>query len=107
MAWAREMSLTGNFVDAQTALRIGLANHVVSHEALLEFALERARAITDQNPQMVKTMREDWDATDRLPLPEARRLHADYARKAGFASSTGAGIAAHRTEVIARARAQR
>src|SRR4029079_7335407 len=27
MAWAREISLTGNFVDAATALRIGLVNH--------------------------------------------------------------------------------
>ena len=30
MAWAREMSLTGDFVDADTALRIGLVNHVVA-----------------------------------------------------------------------------
>jgi enoyl-CoA hydratase len=107
MARAREMSLTGNFVDAETALRIGLANHVVPHEALLEFALELARAIAEQDPNMVRTMREDWESTDRLPLPEAHRLHADYARKVGFASSTGAGIAAHGDEVIARARAQR
>jgi enoyl-CoA hydratase len=34
---AREMSLTGALVDAQTALRIGLVNHVVPHEELLPF----------------------------------------------------------------------
>lgn len=38
-AWAREMSLTGNFVDAETALRIGIANHVVPHEELVPFAV--------------------------------------------------------------------
>jgi enoyl-CoA hydratase len=107
MAWAREMSLTGNFVDAETALRVGLANHVVPHDTLMEFALELARAIAEQDRGMVTTMREDWDATDRLPLPEARRRHAEYAREVGFASSTGAGIASHRDEVIARARSQR
>jgi enoyl-CoA hydratase len=32
---ARELSLTGNFVGAEEALRIGLANHVVPHEQLL------------------------------------------------------------------------
>src|SRR5439155_17784395 len=45
MAWAREMSLTGNFVDAGTALRIGLANHVVPHAELLGFAVGLARAV--------------------------------------------------------------
>jgi enoyl-CoA hydratase len=34
---AREMSITGNFVDAIEALRIGLVNHVVPHEELLPF----------------------------------------------------------------------
>src|ERR1700728_235370 len=34
---AREMSATGNFVDAQTALSWGLVNHVVPHADLLTF----------------------------------------------------------------------
>lgn len=36
---AREMSITGNFVDAPTALAIGLVNHVVPHGELRTFAL--------------------------------------------------------------------
>ena len=32
---AKEMSLTGNFVDAEEAQRIGLVNHVVPHDELL------------------------------------------------------------------------
>lgn len=34
---AREMSVTGNFVDAGEALRIGLVNHVVPHGELLPY----------------------------------------------------------------------
>lgn len=74
MAWAREMSLTGNFVDAATALRIGIANHVVPHEELLSTAMRLAASIAESDRDMVATMREDWDATRCLtgPVPSAR-----------------------------------
>jgi enoyl-CoA hydratase len=42
---AREMSITGNFVDAPEALRIGLVNHVVEHDRLLPFVGELASQI--------------------------------------------------------------
>jgi enoyl-CoA hydratase len=42
---AREMSLTGRFVEADEALRIGLANHVVEHEQLLARTLELAVSV--------------------------------------------------------------
>jgi enoyl-CoA hydratase len=42
---AREMSATGNFVDAGEALRIGLVNHVVPHESLLPFTTSLAQQI--------------------------------------------------------------
>jgi enoyl-CoA hydratase len=34
---ARELSITGNFVGAEEALRIGLVNHVVPHDELASF----------------------------------------------------------------------
>ena len=42
---AREMSITGNFVDAATALTIGLVNHVVAHDELRPFAARLAADI--------------------------------------------------------------
>lgn len=42
---AREMSITGNFIDAAEALRLGLVNHVVPHDRLLPFTLEIADQI--------------------------------------------------------------
>jgi enoyl-CoA hydratase len=107
-AWAREMSLTGNFVDAATALRIGIANHVVPHQELLPFALELAAAIAEQDRAMVATMRRDWDASYGTPLEEARKIHDDHARQGGFREgSSAAGIADRRDAVLARARTQR
>ncbi|MBO0729056.1 MAG: enoyl-CoA hydratase/isomerase family protein [Acidimicrobiaceae bacterium] len=107
-AWAREMSLTGNFVDAATALRIGITNHVVEHDRLVPFALELAAAIAEQDRAMVATMRRDWDATAGGPISEARRIHEGFARKGGFRSVTSAeGIASRRDAVLRRSQAQR
>jgi enoyl-CoA hydratase len=39
---ARELSITGNFVDAETALQIGLVNHVVAHDELIPFSIQLA-----------------------------------------------------------------
>jgi enoyl-CoA hydratase len=107
MAFAREMSLTGNFVDADTALRVGLANHVVPHDELRTAAIELARAIAEQDPAMVRLMRHDWNATDRLPLEDAHRVHMEHAEQGGFTSIAGTDIAAHHDAVVQRAREQR
>jgi enoyl-CoA hydratase len=39
---AKEMSVTGNYIDAATALAWGLVNHVVPHDALLPFCRQLA-----------------------------------------------------------------
>jgi enoyl-CoA hydratase len=107
-AWAREMSLTGNFVDAATALRVGLVNHVVPHEELLATAMRLAASIAESDRNMVATMRADWDATGGLPIRDARQLHLQTAREAGYAAqATADGIAARRDAVLDRSRAQR
>jgi enoyl-CoA hydratase len=107
-AWAREMSLTGNFVDAETALRIGIANHVVPHEELVPFALGLAAAIAEQDRAMVSTMRRDWDATNGTTIEQARKIHLEHGREGGFhQGSSAAGIAARREAVLARSRTQR
>jgi enoyl-CoA hydratase len=42
---ARELSITGNFIDAATALQIGLVNHVVAHDELIPFSMRLANQI--------------------------------------------------------------
>src|SRR5207302_664307 len=46
---ARELSFTGNFLDAPTALAWGLVNHVVAHDALLPFARRLAADIASND----------------------------------------------------------
>ena len=44
---ARELSITGNFVEAEEALRIGLVNHVVPHDELLPFTRDLVHQFTE------------------------------------------------------------
>lgn len=103
MAKAREMSMTGNFVDADTALRIGLANHVVVHDDLLPFAISIAEAIAEQPPEMIATMRRDWDETGALPIRQAHHRHAEIAHELGFAGVGSDTLRDRMGTVIARA----
>ena len=105
-AKAAEMSLTGDFVDAATALRIGLANHVVPHSELIPTAMRIAESIAEQDPVMVAAIREEWKYLNTLPLHEAREEHLRNAAKIGSSSRTSEDLAARRKAVIDRAHKQ-
>ncbi|HET8929646.1 MAG TPA: enoyl-CoA hydratase [Acidimicrobiales bacterium] len=78
MRRAREMSATGNFVDAATALQWGLVNHVVAHDELLGFAKQLAGDIASNDGRAVRqiyatyddnslaTPREGWETEGRV-----------------------------------------
>jgi enoyl-CoA hydratase len=68
---AKEMSLTGNYVDAAEAHRIGLVNHVVPHADLLPTAERRARAIAGNDGPAVRHLKALADANARLSAGEA------------------------------------
>ena len=73
---AREMSITGNFVDADEALRIGLVNHVVPHDALRDRAVGLARDISP-NPAVREVLRL-YNRGDGLSLADALALERDW-----------------------------
>ncbi len=54
--FARRMSLTGNFVDAQTALQHGLVTEVVAHDDLLSAARRLAADIVSNNQAAVQNL---------------------------------------------------
>ena len=59
---ARQMSLTGNFVDATTARSWGLVNEVVPHIHLLDRALELSRDIAESDPAAIGELRSMYEA---------------------------------------------
>ncbi|MGE0387782.1 MAG: enoyl-CoA hydratase [Gammaproteobacteria bacterium] len=107
MARAREMSMTGNFVDAQTALRIGILNQLVPQADLLPRALALARDIAEGDPKLIRLMRQAWKATTDVPFGDAQRVYDEYSRLAGGEEKRGSDIAARREAVIHRAHDQR
>ncbi len=53
LGWAREIVLTGEAIDAETALRIGLVNRVFPPEALLDAAVRAGETIAQRGPVAV------------------------------------------------------
>jgi enoyl-CoA hydratase len=59
---AKELSATGNFLDAPTALTWGLVNHVVAHEELLPFCRALAADIVSNDQDGVRQIVATYDA---------------------------------------------
>ena len=73
---AAELSITGNFVDAEEALRIGLVNHVLPHDALLPFT---RKLVAEIAPTRAVTAVLDLSRRgDGLPLADALALEAAH-----------------------------
>ena len=80
-ARARELSLSGRFIDAHTAERWGLVNHVVPAATLQEEALAIARSIAANAPSAVAANKALMKEGFALPLGEALA----YERRVGAA----------------------
>jgi enoyl-CoA hydratase len=91
---AREMSMSGAFVDAAEALRIGLVNHVVPHKQLLPFTLDLAERIPAT--QAVAEVLDLYARGEDLSLAAALALETSRSigRKYDVAAFTAAGRSA-------------
>ncbi|MCC7364362.1 MAG: enoyl-CoA hydratase/isomerase family protein [Dehalococcoidia bacterium] len=67
-AWANYLILTGEFMDAPTAERIGLISHVVPREELLDKAFQIANVICERGPLAVRTAKEAIVRGQDMPL---------------------------------------
>jgi enoyl-CoA hydratase len=85
---AKEMSLTGNYLSARDAERMGLVNHVVPREQVLSAAREIAAQIAGANQEIVRQMKQLYELTSRATLQDAIRIEQDsfraFNRKAKF-----------------------
>jgi enoyl-CoA hydratase len=78
---ARQMSLTGNFVDAATACSWGLVNEVVAHADLLPRALELGGAIAESDPSAIGELRSMYEALAHRGDDESYEEEARWSRR--------------------------
>lgn len=74
---AVELSLTGAFIDADTAMRYGLVNHVVPHEDLLARSNELATEMRDLDPDARRTVLGLYRRAAGLPVNDALTLERE------------------------------
>jgi enoyl-CoA hydratase len=74
---ARQMSATGNYVDANLAAQWGLVNHVVPHDQLLPTCRTLAAAIASNDQQAVRTLLATYERTTSTTGAEGWRIEAE------------------------------
>jgi enoyl-CoA hydratase len=103
---ARELSTTGNFLDAATALTWGLVNHVVPHAELVPFAQGLARDIASVPRRAVARMQATYDEGSLITGGAAWDLEAEVSTAWVGAGLDPADIERSRQAVVARGRTQ-
>jgi len=106
IARAKELSLTGNFLDAALAERWGLVNRVVEPQALMPAALALATDMLSTIPDMLVRMKRVIDEGYAMPFGEAL---AHESRTAGAYRDTvrPEDIEQRRRAIIERGKQQR
>jgi enoyl-CoA hydratase len=100
---AKEMSLTGNFLDAREALEFRLVNHVVAHDDLLPTARRLAADIVGNDQQAVRNLKELYDRGSKLSVGDAITLEQERFRNFRVDPSE---IERRRSAVVERGRGQ-
>jgi len=103
---AKEMSTTGNFLDAETALAWGLVNHVVPHDELIPFCQALGRDIATIDPAAARRMLQTYDDASLLDGAGAWALETEVSVAWQGAGLDPAAIEKSRQAVVARGRTQ-
>lgn len=91
---ALEMLLTGEAIDAETALRLGLVNRVVPAPRLLDEADALAHRIAANAPLAVQAIRAAVRRGRHLPMDEALRIEQFYAEPVRATEDAAEGVRA-------------
>jgi enoyl-CoA hydratase len=103
---ARELSTTGNFLDAPTALTWGLVNHVVPHEELVPFAQKLAADVATVPEPAVRQMLATYEEGSLRDGAGAWSLEGEVAARWQSGGIDPATIEANRKAVTERGRTQ-
>jgi enoyl-CoA hydratase len=102
---AREMSATGNFLDAATARTWGLVNHVVPHDELLPFCRQLAADIVSNDQAGVRQILATYDRGSLTTADEWWDLEVRTSRE-WLQKGGGSDVEKRRLAVMARGRDQ-
>ena len=103
---ARRMSLTGDYIDAETARDWGLVVEVVPHESLLERARQVAATIASIPSEYLTELRRGYDEIGALSGQEAFRAEAKWSRAWMADHFDQSRLTTEREKIVARGRAQ-
>jgi enoyl-CoA hydratase len=103
---AREMSTTGNFVDAPTALAWGLVNHVVPHDGLLPFTRELALAAVNNDQKGIRRMLQTYREIDAVIYDDAWDVEKGVNRAWLAGGIDAAEVSKRRDAIVERGRTQ-
>ncbi len=103
---ARELSYSGNFLDAATALEWGLVNHVVAHEDLLPFCRRLAADISGNDQRGVQRMKETYTAVTDTTIADGWQVEGRMAREWAAGGIDPASVEARRLAIVERGRSQ-
>jgi enoyl-CoA hydratase len=102
---AREMSSTGNYIDAATALSWGLVNHVVAHEQLIGYCVALAADVATNDGAAVARLFRSYDEATELHQTAALLHEVDVAAHwMGEHPPESGEIARRRAEIVDRTR---
>ena len=103
---AYRMSLTGDYLGAYDALRVGLVTQVVLHNELLDTARAVAASIVGNNRAAVRALLASYHRIDDAQTHASFRIEQLSAAEWIRSNASGADIVANRDAVIERGRAQ-
>ena len=106
VARAREMSVTGNFIDAQQAYEWGLVNHVVPHDELLPYCRQLAADCRSIDQLAVRRMLSTYDESSLTTAGEAWAIEDRVSRSWEGSGFDPAEIEKRRAGIMARGRDQ-
>ncbi|MBK5286963.1 MAG: enoyl-CoA hydratase [Acidimicrobiia bacterium] len=106
VARAREMSVTGNFVDAALAYDWGLVNHVVPHDELLPYCRQLAADCRTVDQVAVRRMLSTYDRNSLVTDDEAWRIEDEVSRNWEGPGFDPAEIEKRRAGIMERGRSQ-
>jgi len=106
VARAKQMSFTGNYLDARTAYEWSLVNEVVPHEDLLPYCRKLAADIVSNDQLGVRRMLRTYNEVTGTTIDEGWEIEARVSREWEGPGFDPASIESRRMKIVERGRSQ-